>query len=174
MPEFVTRISKRAKRISITVKPGGVVTVIVPRKAFLPLVPAFVAKHRAWIEEKVTAAEKRPVPLLAHLGIRDYTKHKEAARSLIHELVERHNAFYGYTYGSIRIGKQSSRWGSCSTRGNLNFNYKILFLPPQLQAYVVVHELCHLKEMNHSDRFWALVTQQVPDWKHLRGQLRKY
>lgn len=160
--------------MSISVALNGAVTVVVPRRVFLPLVPAFVARHSNWIEQKIAAARTRPALRLAHLDTRDYCSHKEAARDLVHKLVAHHNAYYGYSHGAIRIGNQKSRWGSCSTRGSLSFNYKILFLPPALQTYVVVHELCHLKEMNHSKRFWALVAEQVPEWSTLRNELRNF
>ena len=67
---------------------------------------------------------------------------------------------------------QRSRWGSCSRSGNLNFNYRIASLRPELQDYIVVHELCHLKEFNHKEGFWALVALTVPDWQTLRAELR--
>jgi len=73
----------------------------------------------------------------------------------------------------VKIRDQSSRWGSCSWKGNLNFSYKLVLLPEHLADYVVVHELCHLREMNHSPRFWALVSQTVPDYRAKRRELKK-
>ena len=70
----------------------------------------------------------------------------------------------GRTPGRVAIRDQKSRWGSCSRKGNLNFNWKLIMAPPQALDYVVVHELCHLHEFNHSPRFWALVESQLPDY----------
>jgi predicted metal-dependent hydrolase len=98
-----------------------------------------------------------------------FNVHKEQARAFVHERLAYWNQFYQYSYGKVAIRNQSSRWGSCSAHGNLNFNYRIALLPLELADYVIVHELCHLKEFNHSPRFWALVAQTMPDY-HARKQ----
>jgi predicted metal-dependent hydrolase len=103
---------------------------------------------------------------------RDYLANKEAARFAIHKKLESFNAFYNHPYRGVSIRNQKTRWGSCSSRGNLNFNVKIVFLPESLQDYLIVHELCHLKELNHSKRFWDLVAQTIPDHIARRQQLR--
>ncbi len=103
-----------------------------------------------------------------------YLKHKEAARELVLRRLPELNAAYGFKYGKIAIRNQKSRWGSCSSRGNLNFNYKIALLPPHLADYLMVHELCHLGEFNHSQKFWDLVGKTVPDYAKLREDLRKF
>ncbi len=79
---------------------------------------------------------------------------------------------YGVRYRKISIRAQKSRWGSCSLNGNLSFNYKIALLSPHLADYIIVHELCHLLEMNHSKRFWAHVARTIPAYKLLRKKMR--
>lgn len=101
-----------------------------------------------------------------------YLRHKEAARDYIHERLTHWNRFYGCNLRKVFIKNHRSRWGSCSSKGNLNFNYRLLFLPPQLADYIVVHELCHLRHMNHSKKFWELVAVAMPDHKELRKELR--
>lgn len=101
-----------------------------------------------------------------------YLKYKEQARTLIKEKIEVFNKIYEFRYGRIAIRNTKSRWGSCSKNGNLNFNYKIVFLPPKLADYLIVHEMCHLKEFNHSKKFWDLVRKAVPDYKELRKELK--
>jgi predicted metal-dependent hydrolase len=108
-----------------------------------------------------------------HRGRRDYLKYKEQARVLIIEKIESINKNLGVQYNRISIKNQKRSWGSCSRKRNLNFNYKILFLPERLQNYVIVHELAHLKEFNHSKNFWAVVAGIIPDHKALRKQLRR-
>ncbi len=103
---------------------------------------------------------------------RHYQTHKEQARALVKSRLDHFNAFYGFDYGRVAIKNLRSRWGSCSQKRNLNFNYKILFLPTELQDYVVVHELCHLAEFNHSPKFWAQMERILPDAKQRRRELR--
>lgn len=100
-----------------------------------------------------------------------YKKNRERALILVRSKIEHFNKFYGFTFGKIAIRNQKSRWGSCSRRGNLSFNYKIVFLPSRLADYLIVHELCHLKEFNHSKNFWSLVSQTIPNYSILKKEL---
>jgi predicted metal-dependent hydrolase len=94
----------------------------------------------------------------------EYLLHKEKARALVQARVEFWRASISVTPGRIAIKNQSSRWGSCSTKGNLNFNYRLALIPLELTDYVIVHELCHLIEFNHSPRFWSHVESILPDY----------
>lgn len=102
-----------------------------------------------------------------------FTAHKEFARTIIHERLKHWNTVYGFSYGRVAIRNQKRCWGSCSAKRNLNFNYKIVFLPTELMDYVIVHELCHLAEMNHSQKFWDVVARALPDYKTHRTHLRR-
>ena len=105
---------------------------------------------------------------------RVYTiKKAEKAARLIKNRVEYFNGFYNFKINRIVIKNQSSRWGSCSSKANINFNYKIIYLRPALADYLIVHELCHLGELNHSKRFWALVSKTIPDYIELNKELRR-
>ena len=105
-----------------------------------------------------------------------YLANKEAARALVHNRIryflEYYSKHHSISVGKIAIRNQRSRWGSCSKRGNLNFNYKIVFLKPEIQDYVIVHEICHIKEFNHAKSFWNLVAETIPEWKRLRNELK--
>jgi len=105
---------------------------------------------------------------------RNYRKYKEEARDIVHQKVREWNTYYNLPVKKIYIKNQKTRWGSCSSKGNLNFNYRIVYLPPPLQDYLIVHELCHLKEFNHSRAFWALVSETIPHYSRLRSELKKY
>jgi len=102
-----------------------------------------------------------------------YQKYKTEARFLVLNKLEKYNQVYNFKYNRVSIRDQRTRWGSCSKKGNLNFNYKIAFLPEELADYIIVHELCHLKEFNHSSRFWDLVARAFPNYLELRRTLRK-
>ena len=112
------------------------------------------------------------------LSRRDYVAHKEVARRIVSDRLayfSRHYAEIGHilVYKRVAIRNQRSRWGSCSKVGNLNFNYRLVHLRPELQEYIIVHELCHTKEFNHAPAFWTLVALAVPDWRTLRAELKK-
>jgi predicted metal-dependent hydrolase len=94
------------------------------------------------------------------------------AKALVHERLAFFNQHYGYSINKIAIRNQKTRWGSCSSKGNLNFNYKIIYLPPEAQDYLIVHELVHLKEFNHSKRFWDLVLETIPNCKEIGYNLK--
>jgi len=96
------------------------------------------------------------------------------AAQLIEEKVNRMSALMGLKYGRLSIRNQKTRWGSCSQKGNLNFNWKLIMVPEPIIDYVIIHELAHLKEMNHTKRFWQLVEQYCPNWCNHRKWLRDH
>ena len=102
-----------------------------------------------------------------------YLELKENARALAHDRLEYFNLHYKFKYGRVSIRNQRSRWGSCSSKGNLNFNYKVSLLPAHLSDYIIVHELCHIGQFNHSQKFWHLVEEILPDYKRLRDELKE-
>ena len=102
----------------------------------------------------------------------NYLKYKSQATILVKNKLEHFNQFYNYKYNRVVIRNQKTRWGSCSKRGNLNFNYKVALLSEREVNYIVVHELCHLGEFNHSQRFWDLVARTIPDYKDVRNSLK--
>jgi len=97
---------------------------------------------------------------------------REQAKTLVENRLSVINKFYKFTINRIAIKNTSTRWGSCSSKGNLNFNYKIIYLRPDLADYLIVHELCHLGELNHSRRFWALVSKTIPNYAKISKELR--
>ncbi len=97
---------------------------------------------------------------------------REIARQIIHERLEHFAPLCGVKYKRVTIRNQRRRWGSCSSKGNLNFNYRLIFLPSILCDYVIVHELCHLKELNHDPAFWNEVGKMLPNYRNLEAELR--
>lgn len=101
-----------------------------------------------------------------------FLDNKERARKLILERLDYFNKFYGFNWHRVAVKNTKRRWGSCSKKGNLNFCYKLVFLPSQLADYVIVHELCHLEQFNHSRAFWELVAKTIPNHKSLQNELK--
>jgi predicted metal-dependent hydrolase len=171
---YTIRTSARTRRILITIEPDGAVVVSKPMRVSIEKIERLLQEKIEWIKETVNKQKSRPQKLLAHYSVKDFKHYKEQARKLAVNRLTHFNAFYKHPIGKVYIRNQKSRWGSCSGKGNLNFNYKIVLLPPDLADYIIVHELCHLKQMNHSQNFWALVEQQIPDYKQRQKQIRSY
>jgi predicted metal-dependent hydrolase len=132
---------------------------------------ALIRRHAAWVlQAQGRLSTKKRLPG----GVKDYRENRMSAHELVLERIAHFNAYYKFKVGSITIRDTRSRWGSCSRRGNLSFSYKLVHLSPEIVDYVVVHELCHLKEFNHSERFWQLVGKTIPQYKTIRRQLRSF
>jgi hypothetical protein len=133
-------------------------------------------KTYTWVFRRIRRVRRRPSvrrKIFISNSKADYEKYKEQARDLITRKIIDFNSFYHFTFNKITIRNQMSRWGSCSKKGNLNFNYRLALLSDDLVDYVVVHELCHLGEFNHSKDFWNLVSQKISNHAELRRQLHK-
>lgn len=105
---------------------------------------------------------------------RRFTKEKrELARIFVENRLSYFNKFYKFEINRIAIKNTRRRWGSCSSKKNLNFNYKIIYLKPELADYLIVHELCHLGQMNHSKKFWVLVSKTIPNYAKINKELKK-
>ena len=175
MPPFTLKKSRPTKRIRILVRADGTVVVSAPARVPDFLVRRFVSSKTDWITEKLAYFAKYPVDQ-SHIlkNPRMTAANKKLALELVQNRLKYLNEFYNFQYDKVSIKNQKTRWGSCSSKKNLNFNYKILFLTPAEQDYIIVHELCHLAEMNHGAKFWSLVSEQIPDYLKLRASIRKY
>jgi len=167
--KYSIRNSKRAKNIRISIDQEGKLVVIKPYYYIFSINKILRSKSK-WILNKLSSLDTN----IYLSNKEDYLKYKEEVYNLILKRLEYYNRVYNYKYNKIRIKNQKSRWGSCSSQKNLNFNYKILFLKDYMQDYIIVHELCHLKEMNHSQRFWNLVSQSIPNYINIRKELKDY
>ncbi len=164
-----TLVRSDRKSISIRIKPDGQVEVRCPRRMSGAAVQTFVDSKRDWILGHL--AKLTPVQRLTD---RELEALRKQTRALIEQRVSHYAPMVGVTYGRIAIRAQHTRWGSCSAKGNLNFNCLLALTPPEVLDYVVVHELCHRKELNHSPRFWQAVEQLLPDYKRSRAWLKAH
>lgn len=172
--EYTLRASARARRVRLAIQSGGRFVVSVPSRLKESVYESFIQQKSDWILEKIALMKTKASAESVPISGAEWRRVKVVALELVHRRLEFFNEQFGFTYHRVSIRQQKTRWGSCSREGNLNFNAKIAFLPPHLADYVIVHELCHLKEMNHSDRFWALVAQALPDHKERRREIRTH
>lgn len=163
----------RAKRRSMSLKVDldGTITVRAPYRTPVQTADWFVEGHRDWIEVRLKAGER----IMAERP--SYTDQERAeGRKRAAEAIRARCSYYaplmGVSYGTITIREQKTRWGSCSAKGNLNFNWKLVLMPPEILDYVVVHELAHRLQMNHSAAFWAEVGKILPDYRERRQWLK--
>lgn len=170
---YELRTTARTKRLRVTIYPGGRVVVSHPAWATKRSVERFVATNATWIMAESKRMEKVVVPDKRLRGTRrEYMAKKEQARAVVHERLTYFNKHYQFDFNRVAIKNMGSRWGSCSQKKNLNFHYKIIDLTPELRDYLVVHELCHLREFNHGQGFWDLVGETIPQYQTQRKQLR--
>lgn len=169
---YIIKTVRRSRRLRLAVHHDGRVAITKPYFLSKAVAEVFLRSKAEWVKAKLEHFKNMPAPLVRPHNRQDYLKHKEEARALIINRLEQFNRFYNFKYQRISIRDQKTRWGSCSRAGNLNFSYRLLGLTPEAADYIIVHELCHLREMNHSVRFWALVSKTVPDYERLRRELR--
>lgn len=217
-PDWNVRISRRARRLSMRVFPGGRVEVVVPPGVGVPAIERFVSKHREWAERRSRelllqaprAVDRRPETVhLSLLGrslrVEYRTGRSNRAESLGDDLLlvrttaatDRHvgqalvrwldreatghlatrldevSSELGIDYARLSVRRQRTRWGSCSTAGTISLNMCLMFQRPEVVRYLMVHELCHRRHMNHSARYWALVESHEPRWRALDAELLK-
>ena len=139
-----------------------------PMQATNEDINAFMLKNKAWIQKHLAEAmaKQQQIASVKKLSMDEIRQLADQALKVVPERVKHYAPLVGVTYGRITIRNQRSKWGSCSSKGNLNFNCLLMPVPPEVLDSVVVHELCHRKEMNHSDKFYAEVLRVFPDyWK---------
>jgi predicted metal-dependent hydrolase len=158
---------RQAKRFKITVKQNGEISATLPFLMPYCIGKSLVYQHKPWILKQVKKINFKP------LNNFNEKEGRQKAKIIIPELVNYYTALYKTNYNKITLKNIKTRWGSCSTKRNLNFNWRIILAPEKVLQYVIIHEVCHLVEMNHSRNFWQLVSQACPDYKTQRTWLRK-
>jgi len=216
-PGWDVRISRRARRLSMRVFPGGRVEVVVPPGVGIPAIQRFVARHRDWAERQSREfslaapddTEARPAEVeLAALGcawsidyaqgrgrrvyeyapgalrvrVADSADRLQISAALLGWLGERAAEHLpqllaaladetGLDFRQVQLRRQQTRWGSCSANGTISLNVCLMFQRPEVARYLLIHELCHRRHMNHSPCFWELVESFEPNWRALDAEL---
>jgi predicted metal-dependent hydrolase len=173
-------IRSNRKSMGIQVYADGRVVVRAPNRIAKREVIRFLEKHEAWIRDKQQTLRARAMQkqqVRAQYEIPTYesltTGDKNRIRAHFMERLEWYAPRMGVTYHRVSIRNQKGRWGSCSSQGNLNFNYRLHYLPQELMDYVVVHELAHRIHMEHSYEFWEVVRKYNPDYKNSQKKLKE-
>lgn len=171
--EYQIRESVRARCLRITIYPSGDLAATLPRGFSVENLEDFLHQKADWILRKMRRVQKRkPSLVLPRASRREYLAKKNEAFMLVKEKILQFGAIYNLYPAKICIRNQKTRWGSCSRKGNLNFSYRVVYLPEKYLNYIIVHELCHLREFNHSKKFWNLVGEVIPDYKKIRKEIR--
>lgn len=160
-PYRIIRSSRKTLAIQVSV--SGQVTVRAPHTMPDSTIQRFLSQKESWILKHLSHSASRPAqPQAENPPLSEFRRsyYMESARKM------------GVTYGRITIREQKTRWGSCTSEGNLNFNWRLIFAPEKVLDYVVVHELSHRKEMNHSPAFYAVVASVMPEYKACEKWLR--
>ena len=167
-------IRSRRKTLSMQVKGDGQVEIRAPLRTSDAEIRRFLETHRRWLEKHLQKAQALQQ---AKAGVRKLTaaetaELKKKAKRILPERVAYWAPLIGVRPGRIAVRCQKTRWGSCSTKGNLNFNCLLMLAPEGVIDYIVVHELCHLKHMNHSKRFYAEIEKVLPDYRQRQQWLK--
>ncbi len=181
MQKFDFTIKKsKGKFLRIQVKPGGIVEVFKPKFFPVFLVNKFLKQKEDWVLEKIEKQKKNKKVKNIKNTRKEYLENKEKARKLVLEKLDFWKNFYkenfdiDFDWKKVSIKNSKTRWGSCSSKKNLNFSYKIIFLTNEAQDYLIVHELSHLVFLNHSQNFWHLVEKGIPNCKKVRNLLKNH
>ena len=170
--EYALRRQRGSRSVRLAIYPDGAFVVTAPKWYPVYIIKRFLEEKSDWIFEKLKNIDFKALANKHQAERIKYKEQKELARIIITERIKFFNRFYNFEYNRVSIKNQRTCWGSCSRKGNLNFNYKVASLSEDLRDYIIVHELCHLQELNHSKKFWNLIKIAIPEYKLLRKKLR--
>lgn len=162
------------RTLSVEITLDGEVKVRAPRRTPKSRTEDFLIEKRAWILNHLAKAVQNKTPAPPPLPESERRRYMELARDLFTRKAAWYASIMHVSYGRISIREQKTRWGSCSSKGNLNFNWRLIFAPEAVLDYIVIHELAHRREMNHSQAFYRIVASVMPDYKEQQKWLRDH
>ncbi len=160
------------KSLTVTVTPQGELLVRAPLAMSDHEIERFLRQKRYWIYKQGVRAREEARSRVQFTEAEEKA-YREQARRKLSERTDHYKRILGVEYGRIRIGDQKTRWGSCSSRKTISYNWRLIRMPEEIQDYVVVHELCHLLHMDHSGAFWDTVAGVLPDYRKRRRWLKE-
>jgi hypothetical protein len=171
--EILFELSNRARHISISVKPFKGVRVVVPSGVSFDKAKQFARSKKSWIKKhlvKMKQVEKDYKRFSKHSAEINKTEARKKLVNRLNELSEQ----YGFSYNKVAVRNQKTRWGSCSSKNNINLNMKLVRLPDEMIDYVLLHELVHTRIKNHSHAFWTELNKFVADARGMRKKMNEY
>ncbi len=166
-------IRSKRKTLAVQIEQSGNVKVRAPLRMSEREINKFLLSKKSWIERNVRDRQRQPAETLPKITDTELREMFEKAKVIIPERVRYYAPLVGVSYGRITVRNQKTRWGSCSGKGNLNFNCLLMMTPPEVLDAIVVHELCHRKQMNHSREFYAEVYRVYPEYDKWNSWLKK-
>lgn len=167
--QFLFVRHRRARRYLLRVEPDGRVRVTIPRGGSQREAALFADRHQAWIAtQRATLSARAGLPVDERRAL--MARARVELPSRLRTLAEAH----ALTVTRVTIRNQRSRWGSCGRDGQISLNWRLLRMPDWVRDYVMIHELMHLQQMNHSPRYWALVAAACPEYHAARQWLRDH
>lgn len=170
----VLLVRSSRKTLAVQIRTDGTVIARAPLRMPKDRILCFLSEKASWIrmqQGKMQEREKMRQQARIHLDAAQEKELRERAKSVLAQRTAYFARQIGVTYGRITVRDQKTRWGSCSQTGNLNFNFRLILAPLEVLDYVVVHELCHRRQMNHSTQFWQEVAQVLPDYRKRKAWL---
>ena len=170
----VLLVRSSRKTLAVQIRADGTVIARAPLRMPKDRILRFLSEKASWIrmqQGKMQEREKMRQQACIHLDAAQEKELRERAKSVLAQRTAYFARQVGVTYGRITVRDQKTRWGSCSQTGNLNFNFRLILAPSEVLDYVVVHELCHRRQMNHSAQFWQEVAQVLPDYRKRKAWL---
>ena len=170
----VLLVRSSRKTLAVQIRADGTVIARAPLRMPKDRILYFLSEKASWIrmqQGRMQERENMRQQARIHLDAAQEKELRERAKSVLAQRTAYFARQVGVTYGRITVRDQKTRWGSCSQTGNLNFNFRLILAPPEVLDYVVVHELCHRRQMNHSTQFWQEVAQVLPDYRKRKAWL---
>ncbi len=170
----VLLVRSSRKTLAVQIRADGTVIARAPLRMPKDRILCFLSEKASWIrmqQGRMQEREKMRQQARIHLDAAQEKELRERAKSVLAQRTAYFARQIGVTYGRITVRDQKTRWGSCSQTGNLNFNFRLILAPLEVLDYVVVHELCHRRQMNHSTQFWQEVAQVLPDYRKRKAWL---
>lgn len=165
-------IKTKRKTLTIAVSENEQLIIKAPLQLSDSKILEFIIAKSDWISDKAVKMHNRNADKII-MSDKDKKKYIQSAREAITYKADKYSSLMNVSYNRIAIREQRTRWGSCSSNKNLNFNWKLILMPEEVMDYVIIHELAHLKHMNHSKEFWNCVAEYCPNYKVSRKWLKE-